>query len=49
VGWIGWSHIRSGLTRSAALLLGMFIAATAAFLPARAMRRLPTADVLAEE
>jgi hypothetical protein len=49
VGWIGWSHVRSGLTRSAALLLGMFIAATAAFLPARATRRLPAARVLAEE
>ena len=49
VGWIGWSHIRSGLTRSASLLLGMFIAATAAYLPARATRRLPAAGVLAEE
>ena len=29
MGRIGWSHIRSGLARSVALLLGMFIAATA--------------------
>ena len=29
MGRIGWSHIRSGLARSAALLLGMFVAATA--------------------
>jgi putative ABC transport system permease protein len=29
VGRLGWSHVRSGLARSLALLLGMFLAATA--------------------
>jgi putative ABC transport system permease protein len=29
VGRVGWSHLRSGLARSLALLLGMFLAATA--------------------
>ena len=46
---LAWSQLRFRSGRALALLLGMFIAATAACLPARAMRRLPAARVLAEE